>query len=212
MSSLVVQLQLYLVFNAGLFLVCGFWGSAEPSESLWLIERWNNDNALTSKWICFKHIDVVSCYCRVFTIPFCHDGTFTAAAEEPCSPGDKKKKKKTEQKGEKTFGMPLSDCHKHNLKWMLIFALHQAAVRPEMLRLTLCLRACESQPLLEADELCKKKKTKKRERRERHTERHPVSFRQGGARNFLAFQTRSITEPSSKVLAGRYVLKLLWHV
>lgn len=51
---------------------------------------------------------------------------------------------------------------------------------------------------------------KRRGRRRR--ERHPLSSRQGGARNFLAFQTQSITHPSSKVLAAGDYIKLLRHV
>lgn len=80
-------LQFYLVFMLACFSFV-VWGEAEPFESLWLIEQWNN--ALTSKWICFKHIDVISCFCCIFTIPVCHGETFTAA-EEACSPGDQKK-------------------------------------------------------------------------------------------------------------------------
>lgn len=145
-------LQFYLVFMLACFSFV-VWGEAEPFESLWLIEQWNN--ALTSKWICFKHIDVISCFCCIFTIPVCHGETFTAA-EEACSPGDQKKKQSRRER--KPLACLCQAAHKHNLKWMLIFALHQATVRPQMLHLTLCLRACESRPLLEADELYEKKK------------------------------------------------------
>lgn len=51
---------------------------------------------------------------------------------------------------------------------------------------------------------------KRRGRQKR--ERHLLSSRQGGAWNFLAFQTQSITHPSSKVLAAGDYIKLLRHV
>lgn len=141
------------------------------------------------KW--FKHIDVVRCFCGTFAMLVCHGGAFTAA-EEARPPGDKTT---TEQKREHL----LARRRARNLKWMPMFALHRAAIRPQMSRLMLGLHARRPRALL-----------KRRGRQKR--ERHLLSSRQGGAWNFLAFQTQSITHPSSKVLAAGDYIKLLRHV
>lgn len=46
---------------------------------------------------------------------------------------------------------PLARCRTHNLKWMPVFALHHATVRPQMLRL---MHARQPRTLQQADELC----------------------------------------------------------
>lgn len=56
-------MQFYFVFMMACFWFLVLGGSTEPStEPLWVMEGWNSDNVPTSKWICLKHVDVVSCF------------------------------------------------------------------------------------------------------------------------------------------------------
>lgn len=117
-------------------------------------------------------------------------------------------KKKTEQKGEKTFGMPLSGCSQTQSQMNADICIASSHRSPS----NVAFNALFARMWVTAAAGGWWALRKKKEKRHTQTERHPVSFRQGGAWNFLAFQTRSITEPSSKVLAAGYNLKLLWHV
>lgn len=63
-----------------------------------------------------------------------------------------RRQKQQQSRREKTFGAP--KVHTHNLKWMPMFALHRAAIRHQMLRLTLGLCARQPRTLQQADELC----------------------------------------------------------